>query len=87
MTDNDIGGNSDIGIYIGSDNATVVQNNVTDDNSIADCNQHGYDIGIGNYGSDLPGDPNTNTVDHNTVTGFDTQYDGPVGVHNGTTVR
>jgi len=84
---NDIGGNSDIGIYIGSDNATVDHNNVTDDNSIADCNTHGYDIGIGNYGSDLPGDPTTNTVEHNTVTGFDTQYEGPVGSHNGTSIR
>lgn len=47
--------------------------------SIADCNTHGYDIGIGNYGL---ADPTTNDVNHNNVRNFDTPYDGPVGGHN-----
>jgi parallel beta-helix repeat protein len=80
VSHNTITGNSDVGIYVGSDNAVVDHNKVTDEG--ADCNQHGYDIGIGNYGSDLPGDPTTNNVDHNTVSGFDTPFEGPVGSHN-----
>lgn len=80
---NKIGGNSDIGIYVGSNNIVVDHNDVSDDPSIADCNQQGYDIGIGNYGDDRPGgDPTTNTITHNTVSGFDTPFDGPVGDHN-----
>jgi parallel beta-helix repeat protein len=81
VSENKIGGNSDVGIYDGSGNTTVDHNKVTDTG--ADCNSHGYDIGIGNYGSDDgTGDATTNDVNHNTVSGFDTPYDGPVGSHN-----
>jgi hypothetical protein len=76
---NKIGGNSDVGIYAGGDNTEVAHNEVSDDPSIADCNAFGYDIGIGNYGST---DPTTNDVTHNTVSGFDTPFDGPFGAHN-----
>jgi hypothetical protein len=80
---NKIGGNSDIAIYIGGDHTVVNDNNITDDSSIADCNVNHDDIAIGNYGSDLPGgDPTTNNVTHNTVSGFTTPFDGPVGKHN-----
>jgi parallel beta-helix repeat protein len=78
---NTISSNSDVGIYVGGDNTVVQHNKVVDEG--VDCNVNGYDIGIGNYGDDqLGGDPTTNTVDHNTVSGFDTPFDGPVGTHN-----
>ncbi len=77
---NTIGGNSDIGIYVGSNQIVVDHNTVTD--SGADCNQHGYDIGIGNYGDDTNADPTSNDVNHNTVSGFNTPYDGPTNDHN-----
>jgi hypothetical protein len=90
VSHNDISGNSDVGIYIGGDLTTIVggdfatveHNKVNDDPSIADCNVHNYDIGIGNYGGGPTPDPTTNDVNHNTVRGFDTPFDGPVGDHN-----
>jgi parallel beta helix pectate lyase-like protein len=58
---NKIDGNSDVGIYVGGDDTAVTHNDVKDEG--ADCNTHGYDIGIGNYGDDQPGgDPTTNDV-------------------------
>ena len=75
---NNIGGNSDVGIY-GLGNALTVDNNkVFDDDKIADCNQFDYDIGIGNYG-----DPSiTSYFTNNKVEGFDPLYDGVVGGGN-----
>ncbi|QLH09288.1 hypothetical protein DSQ19_07225 [Candidatus Nitrosotenuis sp. DW1] len=72
---NQIGGNSDIGIYGSADNLTITGNNVFDSATIADCNQFDYDIGIGNYG-------NNNSITKNTVSGFDTPFDGDVGEKN-----
>lgn len=72
---NQIGGNSDIGIYGSADNLTISGNNVFDSASIADCNQFDYDIGIGNYGEN-------NSITKNTVGGFDTPFDGDMGEKN-----
>jgi len=67
---NDTTGNADVGMYMSGDETMVVRNNnVIDDNSIADCNVNGYDIGIGAYGDHI-------TVLNNTVGGFDTPIDG-----------
>jgi hypothetical protein len=71
---NDIGGNSDIGIYIAGDDVTVDENKVIDSSAI-DCNQFGYDIGIGNYGEN-------NSINKNKVSGFDMPFDGDVGEKN-----
>ncbi|NOX71524.1 MAG: right-handed parallel beta-helix repeat-containing protein [Candidatus Micrarchaeota archaeon] len=67
---NAITGNSDIGIYIYADNVDVKRNMVFDDWRIADCNSHGWDIGIGNYGFG-------NIVAKNMVFGFTESYEGP----------
>lgn len=72
---NDIGGNSDLGIYAFGDGISIIKNEITDDSSIADCNAFGYDIGIGNYGTG-------NAIDKNEVCGFETSFDGPVGSKN-----
>ncbi len=76
---NDINGNSDIGIYFQAENGSIDHNRVTDDSSIADCNTHGYDVGIGNYGA---ADGATNDVSYNTVRGFDKAFEGKVGRYN-----
>lgn len=76
---NVIGGNSDVGIYGFGDGLTVDNNKVSDkDRKIADCNQNGYDIGIGNWGSGSPISSYTN----NKVSGFDDAYDGVSGGKN-----
>lgn len=68
--------NADVGLYLFGDGISAVRNIVFDrDNRIEDCNQFGYDIGIGNYGSG-------NTVNRNLVKGFDTPIDGPSGSGN-----
>ncbi|MEW6044655.1 MAG: right-handed parallel beta-helix repeat-containing protein [Thermoproteota archaeon] len=72
---NNIGGNSDIGIYGFGDNLTIDGNKVFDSTSIADCNVNGYDIGIGNYGTN-------NSVTKNKVGGFDLPFDGDIGNKN-----
>lgn len=72
---NQIGGNSDIGIYGSADNLTIDGNRVFDSATIADCNQFDYDIGIGNYGTN-------NVIVKNQVGGFDTPFDGIVGEKN-----
>lgn len=72
---NNIGSNSDVGIYGFADNLMIDNNKVFEDKKIADCNSFGYDIGVGNYGSD-------NTVTNNKVRGFDTPYDGVEGGKN-----
>ncbi|MFY9300811.1 MAG: right-handed parallel beta-helix repeat-containing protein [Candidatus Nitrosotenuis sp.] len=72
---NHIGGNSDIGIYGFGDNLTIDGNKVFDSTAIADCNQFGYDIGVGNYGEN-------NSITKNQVGGFETPFDGDVGAKN-----
>ncbi|HEY8110783.1 MAG TPA: right-handed parallel beta-helix repeat-containing protein [Candidatus Nitrosotenuis sp.] len=72
---NQIGGNSDVGIYGSADNLTIDGNDVFDSATIADCNQFDYDIGIGNYGEN-------NSINKNKVGGFDTPFDGDVGEKN-----
>jgi hypothetical protein len=68
ISQNNIRGNSDVGIYGFGDSLKINNNRVFDDASIADCNQFGYDIGIGDYGED-------NSIINNKVRGFDTPYD------------
>lgn len=61
-------GNSDIAIFVVSDNSLVDNNKIHDqgDDNVNSC----CDIGIGNYGTD-------NTVTNNKVRGFDLPIDGP----------
>jgi hypothetical protein len=66
VSKNNIGGNADVGIYGGADNLVVDNNRVFDEG--ADCNQFGYDIGVGDYGTG-------NVVTNNKVRGYDTPYD------------
>jgi hypothetical protein len=75
LISNKITGNSDIGMYLFGDGLTADKNKVSDDDLIADCNQFGYDIGIGNYGSG-------NSINKNMLSGFDTSFDGPVDEKN-----
>jgi hypothetical protein len=75
VSNNDIGGNSDIAIYGFGDSLTIASNKVVDSSTIADCNQFDYDIGIGDYGTG-------NSVTKNKVGGFDAPYDGVTGDKN-----
>jgi len=75
VSNNVIGGNSDIGIYGFGDSLSIVNNKVTDSGAIADCNAFDYDIGIGDYGTG-------NFVTKNKVGGFDTPYDAVTGDKN-----
>jgi hypothetical protein len=68
VKNNNLTGNADIGIYIGGDGIKVRGNKVRE--SGPDNNQHGYDIGIGDYGVG-------SDISHNTVSGYDTPYDPP----------
>ena len=63
---NNVGGNADVGIYGFGDSLVIDNNRVFDDG--ADCNQFGYDIGVGDYGAG-------NQVTNNKVRGYDTPYD------------
>jgi len=65
ISKNNIGGNSDIGIFAYSDGGTYDNNRVFDDGP--DHPNSTYDIGFGNYGN--------NTVTNNKVRGFDTSYE------------
>ncbi|MBN1121560.1 MAG: right-handed parallel beta-helix repeat-containing protein [Anaerolineae bacterium] len=67
VSNNNIGGNSDIGLYIYADNGTYDNNRIFDEG--ADHPNSGYDYGLGNWGAD-------NTVTNNKVRGFDVPYDG-----------
>ena len=72
-SDNNIRGNSDIGIYeFGMD--SLLRNNRVFDEGADDPNS-GYDIGIGLYGTD-------STAKNNKVRGFDLPYDGVTGGKN-----
>jgi hypothetical protein len=79
VVSNNIDGNSDVGIYTSGENGSIDHNSVSDDSSIADCNQSGYDIGIWNDGA---ADGATNDVSYNTVRGFDDAFRGKVGRFN-----
>ena len=68
ISQNNIRGNSDVGIYGFGDDFKINNNRVFDDASIEDCNQFDYDIGIGDYGED-------NSITNNKVRGFDVPYD------------
>ena len=76
---NNIDGNSDVGIYFKAENGSIDHNSVTDEATIPDCNQFGYDIGIWNDGVN---DGATNDVSYNTVRGFDDAFRGKVGRFN-----
>lgn len=75
---NRIDGNSDVGIYAWADGAMVSKNTLRDEGT--DCNAFDYDIGIEDYGSNYPNA--SNTVTKNSVSGFDTPYDGVTGGKN-----
>ncbi|MBI4129963.1 hypothetical protein HY468_01455 [Candidatus Roizmanbacteria bacterium] len=83
---NNIGGNSDVGIYALNNMTTISTNRVFDDPAIADCNVNGYNIGIGDYDvfTNLFGGTGAddNSVTRNVVRGFDTPYDGVLGGRN-----
>ncbi|MCU0988736.1 MAG: right-handed parallel beta-helix repeat-containing protein [Xanthomonadales bacterium] len=66
---NNIGGNSDVGVYLLSDGAVVDNNRIFDGGP--DGNQTGYDIGLGDWGTG-------NTITNNKIRGFDdpTNADG-----------
>lgn len=69
---NNIGGNADVGIYIGSDGAVV------DNNRVFESGPDGfYDVGIGDYGTG-------NSVTNNKVRGYTLPYEGVVGGKNKT---
>ena len=67
VVSNNIDGNSDVGIYTDGENGSIDHNRVTDETTIPDCNQFGYDIGIWNDGLN---DGATNDVSYNTVRGL-----------------
>jgi len=66
VSNNNVGGNSDVGIFVISDSGTYANNRVFDDGP--DHPNSSYDIGFGNYGN--------NSVTNNKVRGFDTPYEG-----------
>jgi hypothetical protein len=65
---NVIGGNADIGIYVASDEVTVLENEVVEEGE----DFGGYDIGIGDYGVG-------NRISGNTVRGYQIPYDSLAG--------
>jgi hypothetical protein len=74
---NNIRGDSDVGIYVFGGETVVNNNKVFEDKNAGDCNANGYDWGIGNWG-----DPSE--VTNNKVKGFDVAYDGVTGGKNKT---
>ncbi|MBM4443330.1 MAG: right-handed parallel beta-helix repeat-containing protein [Candidatus Rokubacteria bacterium] len=74
VSKNNIGGNADVGIYAFADNLVIDNNRVFDHG--ADCNQFGYDIGVGDWGAG-------NTVTNNKVRGYATPYDGVANTGKG----
>ena len=67
ISQNNIRGNSDIGIYFFADGGTCINNRVFDEGD--DHPNSGYDYGVGNWGSG-------NTFSNNKIRGFDIPYDG-----------
>jgi len=70
---NNIGGNSEIGIY-NYGNCNVINNNKVFDIGVDEVT-HGYDYGISDWG-------NGSTITNNKVKGFDNPYDGVTGGKN-----
>lgn len=70
VSQNNLRGNADVGIYVLADNATVNNNKVFESGA-----DGFYDIGIGNYGA-------SNAVTNNKVKGYETAYDGVSGGNN-----
>lgn len=75
VSQNSVRGNSDLGIFVLANGATFVNNRVVDEGP--DCNQSGWDIGIGNYGAD-------SLFMNNKVRGFELPYDGVTAGDNRT---
>ena len=73
VSNNRIGGNSDIGIYVLADDGLFTNNKVFDEG--ADHPNSGYDYGIGNWGAG-------NVLQLNKVRGFEIPIDGEEGDHN-----
>ncbi len=73
VSNNNIRGNSDIGVYFYGDNGIIDNNRIFDEG--ADHPNSGYDYGLGNWGSG-------NTVTNNKVRGFEFPYDGVAGGNN-----
>ena len=68
VSQNNVGGNSDVGIFVVSDGGTYDNNRVFDEGS--DHVNSSYDIGVGNYYTTTD-----NAITNNKVRGFDTPYD------------
>lgn len=75
VSNNNIGGNSDIALYAYANGGTYENNRVFDEGS--DHPNSGYDYGLGNWGTD-------NVVTNNKVKGFEFAYDGVDGGKNKT---
>lgn len=73
VSQNNIRGNSDVGIFVVSDEGNYDNNRVFDVGP--DHPNSGYDIGVGNYGAD-------NIFTNNKAKGFETPYDGVTGGKN-----
>lgn len=73
VSNNNIRGNSDIGLYIYADNGIYNNNRIFDEG--ADHPNSSYDYGLGNWGTN-------NIVTNNKVRGFDVPYDGDVDGNN-----
>jgi parallel beta-helix repeat protein len=77
ISQNNIHGNVDVGIFICGAESAIVNNN-----KVSESGADGfYDIGIGNYPDDCLYGPGS-TVTNNKVKGFDTPYDGVSGGKN-----
>lgn len=73
VSNNNIRGNSDIGVYFYANNGTVHNNRIFDEGP--DHPNSGYDYGLGNWGTN-------NSVTNNKVRGFEIPYDGMTGGNN-----
>lgn len=73
VSNNNIRGNSDIGVYFYANNGTVHNNRIFDEGP--DHPNSGYDYGLGNWGTN-------NSVTNNKVRGFEIPYDGVTGGNN-----
>lgn len=74
---NNIRGDSDVGIYVFGGETVVNNNKVFEDKNAEDCNANSYDYGIGNWGAE-------SEVTNNKVKGFDVAYEGVTGGKNKT---
>lgn len=73
VSKNNIRGNSDIGVYFYGNDGTCDNNRIFDAGD--DDINSGYDIGLGNWGTN-------NVVTNNKVRGFESPYDNVVDGHN-----